>query len=196
MVNPQSEADPFGQTFRDLVDHCFSISLHRLRGVRGLLNGWIEIGVPPGEQHRVHQRMDEDLLLLGRIDWLRALLHHSPPRQRVMKGEAPAVFLACALGLGTPEEAGQRLPVIEQPEAGLGLALWLQKRAKAFDSASIKMAWRGDCLMVTLASANDADMDHWRHHYSHWVLEEEPHRLLMRPGSFSRHPAEQQAELD
>lgn len=177
--------EPFGLPFKDLVDRCFSICLHRLRGVRGLLSGWIEIGVPAGEQARVHQRMDEDLLLLGRLDWLRSLLHHAPPRQRVLLGEAPAVLLACALGMGTPEEAGNRLPEILQPEAALALALWLQIRAHAFDAANIKTAWKGDCLEVTLASSNDADLSSWSRLYNEWVVESEPHRLLMRPGAFA-----------
>lgn len=194
MVNTDSEAEPFGQPFRDLVDRCFSISLHRLRGVRGLLSGWIEIGVPQGEQNRVHQRMDEDLLLLGRLDWLRSLLHHSPPRQRILNGEAPAVLLACALGMGTPEEAAERLPVIEQAEASLALSLWLQMRAEIFDSSSVKCDWKGNCLEVTLACANDGDLSSWRRNYGQWIAEEEPHRILMRPGAFSRHPQAKELE--
>lgn len=186
--------EPLGQPFRDLVDRCFGISLHRLRGVRGLLSGWIEIGVPEGEQKRVQHRMDEDLRLLGRLDWLRSMLHHAPPRKRVLLGEAPAVFLACALGLGTPEEAGERLPLINQPEAALALALWLQMRSEAFDSASVLCAWRGDCFEVTLACANDTDISAWQRVYSQWIAEIEPHRLLMRPGGFSRHPSQAQQQ--
>jgi hypothetical protein len=186
--------EPFGLPFKDLVDRCFSICLHRLRGVRGLLSGWIEIGVPEGEQHRVHQRMDEDLLLLGRLDWLRSLLHHAPPRQRVLLGEAPAVFLACALGMGTPEEAGDRLPKILQPEAALALSLWLQIRSQAFDAASIRFGWKGNCLEVTLASVNDADLSTWSRLYGEWVVESEPHRLLMCPGAFAPQQATQVTE--
>ncbi len=196
MLKPQPAEEPFGQDFKDLVDRCFSISLHRLRGVRGLLSGWIEIGVPEGEQARVHQRMDEDLLLLGRLDWLRSMLHHSPPRQRVLHGEAPAVFLACALGMGTPEEAGDRLPIINQPEAALAVALWLQRRAHELDSVSISFGWKGDCLQVELASAKDADVSLWSRVYAEWVASAEPNRLLMRPGGFSRPPLENTQEQD
>jgi hypothetical protein len=138
--------------------------------------------------------MDEDLLLLGRLDWLRSLLHHAPPRQRVLLGEAPAVFLACALGMGTPEEAEERLPLILQPEAALALALWLQIRAQAFDAANIQCSWKGKCLEVTLASVNDADLTAWSRQYGEWVVESDPHRLLMQPGAFAPQVPLQQAE--
>jgi len=161
------------------------MNLHRLRGVRGLLSGWIEVGVPEGEQGRVHQRLEEDLLLLGRLDWLRSVLHHAPPRQRILLGEAPAVLLACALGIGTPEEAGERLPIINKPEAALALALWLQMQTKVFDSASIRYGWQGDCFEVVLADSKDVKLEAWHQLYRQWIAESEPNRLMLRPGCFS-----------
>lgn len=181
--------------FRDLLDSCFSINLHRLRGVRGLLSGWIEIGVPPGEHHRVQVRIDEDLCLLARLDWLRSFLHHTPPRSMVLQGEAPQVLLACALGLGTPEEAKDRLPTIQRPDAALALSLWLQLRAEMFDSASIRTAWRGQCFEVTLACTHDPDMAPWREAFGEWAVEEEPHRLLLRPGCLAD-PKAQDGQAD
>jgi|FLOH01.1.fsa_nt_gi hypothetical protein len=183
-----SAEEPFGQPFKDLVDRCFSMNLHRLRGVRGLLSGWIEIGVPESEQSRLRQRMDEDLLLLGRLDWLRSMLHHAPPRQRILLGEAPAVLLACALGLGTPEEARERLPIIHQAEAAVALALWLQMQTKDFDSASIRCGWQGECFEVVLTETKNAELDCWQRIYSQWIAEMEPKRLMMRPHCFSMHP--------
>jgi hypothetical protein len=159
------------------------------------LNGWIEIGVPDGEFESVGRRFEEDLVLLGRLDWLRSLLHHSPPRHRVLQGEAPAVLLACAMGLGTPEEAGERLPRILQPEAALAASLWLQMRAEAFDTASLKIAWRGGCLELTLACANDpeeSDLRTWQRLYGQWIAESEPHRLLLRPGCFAGPEAQEE----
>ena len=170
----------------DLVDRCFSITLHRLRGVRGVISGWIEIGIPPGEEHRLNERMDEDLTLLARLDWLRSILHHSPPMQRCYGGEAPQVLLAAALGVGTPEEAGERLPDIKDPEAAVALALWLQGSTIAYDSASIRLEWFGDQLEARLAVTQEQDWKHWKHCFSHLVVEMEPHRLRFRSSCFAR----------
>ncbi|MFK5956037.1 MAG: hypothetical protein QM477_06295 [Planctomycetota bacterium] len=176
----------FDPLLSDLVDRCFSITLHRLRGVRGLISGWIEIGIPQGEQHRLRERMEEDLALLARLDWLRAVLHHSPPIQRCYGGEAPAVLLATALGVGTPEEAGDRLPDIASPEAAVALALWLQGTTVAYDSASIRLEWFGDQLEVRLAVTQDQDWGLWKNTYGHLLVEMEAHRLRFRPSCFAR----------
>ncbi|MGB0952225.1 MAG: hypothetical protein ACPG31_03290 [Planctomycetota bacterium] len=178
---------------RDLVDRCFSITLHRLRGVRGLISGWIEIGVPPGEEHRLRERMEEDLQLLARLDWLRSLLHHDPPLERCYGGEAPMVLLAAALGVGTPEEAGTSMPEILAPEAAMALALWLQGNTIAYDSASIRIEWFGKQMEVRLAVAQDHDWSDWNRQFGHMVTEQEPHRLRFRPSCFARCPGELEA---
>lgn len=184
---------PQDSSLRDLVDRCFSITLHRLRGVRGLISGWIEIGIPPGEEHRLRDRMEEDLQLLARLDWLRSLLHHDPPLERCYGGEAPMVLLAAALGVGTPEEAGTSMPEILSPEAAIALALWLQGNTIAYDSASIRIEWFGKQMEVRLAVTQDIDWTNWKSQFGHLVVEQEPHRLRFRSSCFVRCPGEMQA---
>ena len=179
---------PFQPQLRDLVDRCFGITLHRLRGVRGLISGWIEVGIQPGSEHRLKERMEEDLILLGRLDWLRSMLHHTPPMERCFGGEAPAVLLSAALGIGTPEEAGGQLPEIIDPEAAIALAIWLQACTTDFDSASIRQEWFGNQLEIRLAVVQDHDLEPWRARFRSLLVDCEPHRLRFRPGCFSRWP--------
>lgn len=178
---------------RDLLDRCFSITLHRLRGVRGLISGWIEVGVPPGEEHRLRERMEEDLQLLARLDWLRSLLHHDPPLERCYGGEAPMVLLAAALGVGTPEEAGTLMPDIVSPEAAVALALWLQGSTTAYDSASIRTEWFDKQLEVRLAVVQDRDWSAWTRQFGHLLIDQEPHRLRFRASCFAPCPREREA---
>jgi len=185
-----SHTAPVSQPFRplldELVDRCFSITLHRLRGVRGLISGWIEIGVPEGGRHRLREHMEEDLTLLARLDWLRAFMLHAPPMQRCFSGEAPQVLLAAGLGIGTPEEAGEQLPDIKDPEAAFALALWLQGSTVAYDSASICMEWFDDQLEVRLAVTQDQDWTAWKDTFGHLVVEMAAHRIRFRSSCFAR----------
>ncbi|HEX9792860.1 MAG TPA: hypothetical protein VGC54_02655, partial [Planctomycetota bacterium] len=95
--------------------------------MRGLLGGWAMIGLPPGQDALVRSRLEEDRLLLGRIDWIRGVLHAGAREELLGRGEAPQVLLAAALGLDTPEELGAQLPAIGDPEAALALAVWLEE---------------------------------------------------------------------
>ncbi len=177
------------ESLHDLVDRCFSISLHRLRGVRGLINGWLEIGVPEAEKPKLHSHMEEDLVLLARLDWLRSFLHHNPPLERCVGGEAPTVFLAAALGLGTPEEAGEQLPEIKDAEAALALALWLQGSTTAYDSASIQVSWPDNHLEVRLAVQQDwPAIKLWRAQFASFLVAEQPHCLRFRQRCFAPWP--------
>jgi hypothetical protein len=178
---------------RDLLHRAFRASLHRLRGLRALLGGWIEIGVPPGSEHRVQPRLEEDMVLLARLDWLGTMMHHAQPPARLHAGEAPQVLLAAALGLGTPEEARERLPHIVDPEAALALALWIQAKApEATVGDGILQRWQGRSLVVELAAPRPAELAEWDAVYGHQVLQREPHLLVMRPGAFHEHLAAEQ----
>lgn len=136
--------------------------------------------------------MDEDLLLLARLDWLRSLLHHDPPLERCYGGEAPMVLLAAALGVGTPEEAGTGMPDIVDPEAAVALALWLQGNTTAYDSASIQTSWIGKQFEVKLAVVQEMDWSDWQSRFGHLLVEQAPHRLRFRSGCFAPCPREQE----
>lgn len=179
---------------RDLCKRALGASLHRLRGLRGLFGGWIEVGVPPGSEDRVRLKLEEDMILMARLDWLGSMLHRMPPRARLRSGEAPAVLLAAALGLGTPEEAGERLPRIQDPEAALALALWLQAKAPAVElGGDLHLSWQGRSLVVELAAPQPAELEEWLAEFGACVQHREPHRLVLRPGAFAA-PAEQDGD--
>ena len=131
-----------------LLNEAMRATLHRLRGVRGLILGWAMVGVPVSEENKLQNRLDEDLVLLGRLDWLRAMLHQPPTLERLEKGEAPSVLLAAALRLGTPEEAQETLPLITQPLASLALCLWCLARAGT-DEQPLTTSWKDGSLVVS-----------------------------------------------
>lgn len=169
---------------RDLLARAFRSTLHRLRGLRALLGGWIEIGVPPGSEGRVRMRLEEDMLLLARLDWLGTMMHYPLPVKRLHAGEAPAVLLASALGLGTPEEARERLPQVLDPEAAIALAFWLQAVAPdGLADHDLHLSWSSRSLVVTVKSPREASLDAWRAAFAPLALECELDRIVLRPGA-------------
>jgi hypothetical protein len=171
---------------RFLLARAFRLTLHRLRGLRALMGGWIEIGVPPGSEPRVRTLLEEDMQLLARLDWIGTLLAHAPVAQRLEAGEAPAVLLAAALGVGTPEEAHAALPLVQEPRAALALATWLQAKAPdAVLGRDAHLRWEGRSLVVELAAPRPAELGEWEAHYGELVTRREPHALVFRPGLFA-----------
>lgn len=164
-------------------------TLHRLRGLHNLFSGWIELGVPPGAEARVRIRQQEDAILLGRLDWIGTMQAHGPSRALLVSGEAPTVLLAAGLGLQTPEDAGTRLPRIQEPEAALAAALWLQAKApEAMFGHDLHLRWRGRAAAFELATPRPAELDAWQSEFAEWVAQREASLLLLRPGALM--PAE------
>lgn len=108
-----------------LLDRSFRATLHRLRGVRNLLSGWATLGPTENEMPKVSERLEEDRLLLGRLDWIHPYLNQPLLLEFLRKGEAPGVLFAAAMGWGTPEEAGQRMPDCQNKTSLLGWAFWV-----------------------------------------------------------------------
>jgi len=159
--------------------------------LRALLGGWIELGVPPGSEDRVRLRLEEDMLLLARLDWLGSMMQHPQPLKRLQAGEAPVALLAAALGLGTPEEARTRLPQIVDPESAIGLALWLQ--AVAPDGRlehDLQLQWLNRCPVLTAKEPREADLEPWRAAFAPLALECELDRIMLRPGALKENDAE------
>lgn len=174
------------EPIRQLLARAFHSTLHRLRGLRALLGGWIEIGVPPGSEERVRDRLGEDMTLLARLDWLGSMLFLTPPLQRLEAGEAPSVLLAVALGFGSPEEARERLPVILAPRAGLALALYLQNRApEAVLGHDLQLRWEGRSLVVDFAAPSPSGAAEPEAELAEFLLRHEPQTLAFRPGLFA-----------
>lgn len=176
---------------RALLARSYRAVLHRLRGIRALLGGWVEVGVPPGSEHRVRARLDEDMALLQRLDWIGSMLIHTPPLQRMEAGEAPQVLLAVALGMSSPEEARTRLPVIHDPRAAVGAALWLQACAtECVLDYDVHLRWEGRSLRIELVRPHAADLPEWEASYGDLLLRREPAALVFRPGLFAPAQAE------
>ena len=173
-------------SLRALLARSFRAVLHRLRGIRALLGGWVEVGVPPGSEHRVRPRLDEDMALLQRLDWIGSMLIHAPPLQRMEAGEAPQVLLAVALGMSSPEEARARLPVIHEPRAAVGAALWLQACApECVLDCDVHLRWEGRSLRLELTRPHAVDLADWEASYGDLLLHRESSAIVFRPGVFA-----------
>jgi hypothetical protein len=167
---------------RDLLARAFRSTLHRLRGLRALLGGWIECGVPPGAESRVPLRLEEDMILLARLDWIGSMLHHPQPLKLLESGEAPSVLLAAALGLGTPEEARERLPRVPDPEMAVALALALQILApNGTLERDLSLRWEDHHLVVESEKRRPADLSAWRAAFERWSLDIDGQRIVLRP---------------
>lgn len=183
------------ESIRSLLARAFRFTLHRLRGLRALMGGWIEIGVPPGSEARVRGLLEEDMSLLARLDWIGTLLSHAPIAKRLEAGEAPAVLLAAALGLGTPEEGRARLPEPATPRAALALATWIHAKApEAVLGRDLLMRWEGRSLVVELADPRPAELAGWVAEFGDLVLRREPQSLGFRPGLFQPRGGDAEAE--
>lgn len=171
---------------RDLLGKSFHAVLHRLRGLRALLGGWIEIGVPPGSEDRVHSRLEEDMALLARLDWIGSMMITTPPPERMEAGEAPGVLLAVALGISSAEEARARLPLIQNPRAAVAAALWLHASAPhCVLNHDARLAWEGRSLVIELTAVRPADLAEWDAAYASLILSRDPRRIVFRPGCFA-----------
>lgn len=196
MTLPPPPDAPPGELVAALVQKAFRRTLHRLRGTGSLLEGWVQIGVPPGSEGAVHARLEEHARLIARLDWLGSLLAIPPPPERLEAGEAPGVLLAAALGHGTPEEAGARLPRILEPRAAAALALWTQAKIPDGAGADAHLHWEGRVLAVEIAAPRAADFEWWDQRYGGFALRREPHALRMRPGCFAPDEAEAAGAAD
>ncbi len=121
-----------------LVDRAHRATLHRLRGIAGVLVGWAEIGLGADERARLMARREEMEVLFARLDWLRLFLTAGPTLERVRRGAAPEVLFAAALGT-TPEEMAESLPCPADDTTRLGCALWLQAVAPPERAPSLRV---------------------------------------------------------
>ena len=151
-----------------------------------MLGGWIEIGVPPGSEDRVHSRLEEDMALLARLDWIGSMLIATPPAERMESGEAPTVLLAVALGLSSAEEAKARLPLILEPKAAVAAALWLQAHAPhCVLDHDVKLGWEGRGLVLELRAAPASDLATWETAYGGLLQSCAAKRIVFRPHCFA-----------
>jgi len=178
-------------TLRKLADRAFTATLHRLRGVRGLLHGWSQVGVPVQDLPQLDARFEEDLELLARLDWLRSLLLQSPPLERLEGGEAPLVLLACAMGHGSPGEVQlnrpQIIPQAVQPAGALSLALWLEEAIPYETVSNLEWSFSGDSLHVRHGQARNLDCTPWTQKFGSLLADgSAPHQgqLVYRRGIF------------
>lgn len=188
------------RSLQELAGRAFTATLHRLRGVRGLLHGWAQVGVPQQDIDQLEDRFGEDLNLLARLDWLHALVANNLPLERVEGGEAPVVLLAAALGYGTPDEPrgrqDHRLPQAAQPAGALSLALWLHEAVEP--STLDRLQWRleGGQLRVEHPQTRARDFGPWHTRYGNLLAEGSEvasGRLLYRRGVFQAQTLDQGA---
>jgi len=91
------------------------------------------IGEGEGLETKIEAYMQESAILFDRADRLRILLVEVPRREDFSDQSTTSMLLASALGMGTPEEAGNNLPLCSSPTSSLDLALALQALRCSFD---------------------------------------------------------------
>ncbi len=111
-----------------LLDRAHRAGLHRMSGVCQLLGNLCQIGPCDGMNARVPAWMEEFQSLSAAQHRL-WLCHRQPNMESLLADVVPELLLAAAMRFGTPGEAGAALPAIEEPQAALGLALWLENVA-------------------------------------------------------------------
>ena len=113
---------------QSLAELGFRTTYHRLRGVRGVVAGWIEIGIPKEQKARILANLAQEQVLLLRLEEMHRACVETISTADAIVGGKPEVFLAATLKLGTPEEGAQLMPSVLEPEAALALAVWLLER--------------------------------------------------------------------
>jgi hypothetical protein len=113
---------------RSLAELGFRTTYHRLRGVRGVVAGWIEIGIPEEQKARLLANLAQEQVLLLRLDEMHQACVEAISTSDAIVGSKPEVFLAATLKLGTPEEGAELMPSVLEPQAALALAVWLLQR--------------------------------------------------------------------
>ena len=175
-MSPQ-ETTPFdgSSLLSTALNAAMKATLHRLRGVRGLILGWAMVGVPHGEEAKLQSRLDEDLSLLGRLDWLRAVLYQTPAISRLERGEAPDVLLAAALRYGTPEEAGDRLPDILLPQAAIAISIYFANLSE--ENSPFELGWSEGSLSLTFPHFCSPSLE-WQNCFGSLLLPEKHENTL------------------
>jgi len=100
--------------------------MHRLRGLCNLIGGWALLGESEGIETKIEAYMQESAILFDRAERLCILLAKVPRTKDFNDQATTSMILASALGMGTPEEAGNNLPICTSPTRSLELALALQ----------------------------------------------------------------------
>lgn len=167
-----------------LLDHAFRVALHRLRGVQSLLVGWAEIGVQGDEAQRVRAHHEEATRQLARLEWLHGARARALPLERLAGGEAPQVLLAAAVCHATPEEAGDKLPRVLDPEAALALALWAEAQRAEGEPAEVRFRWDGMQLELRLENAAATDLTDWQARWGRFLAAQAPGTVSFRAGCF------------
>ena len=169
----------------ELAEMGFRATYHRLRGVRGVVAGWIEIGIPEEQKSRILSNLAKEQELILRLDEMhQAACGRWNPADAAL-GVRPAIFLSACLQLGTPEEGGELMPSILNVEAALALATWFLQRDCANKGVQTSLQLEDSIMTACVEnSARDAATS-WPQELKDYILEDDTFTLKFNEGVFS-----------
>ncbi|MDP6962838.1 MAG: hypothetical protein QGF46_01585 [Planctomycetota bacterium] len=168
-----------------LAELGFRATYHRLRGVRGVVAGWIEIGIPDEQKTRILANLAEEQDLLLRLEEMHKASIHPFSTPDALVGNKPDIFLAASLKLGTPEEGAELMPSILKPQAGLALAVWLLQRQSFEANVHPLLSVIDGDVVATIEGCEVESAPPWPHELAEFVKSETHTKLVFAEDTFS-----------
>ena len=168
-----------------LAELGFRTTYHRLRGVRGVVAGWVEIGIPEGQKARILANLAQEQALLLRLEEMHQACVEPLSTADALVGEKPGIFLAAALKLGTPEEGADLMPSVIEPQAALALAVWLLERNSDHNDVRPSLAIIDGAVTATIEDSTRPSAPAWPAELSNFVTEEATFKLVFTDKVFA-----------
>jgi hypothetical protein len=163
----------------------FRTTYHRLCGVRGVIAGWIEIGIPEEQQARLLVNLAQEQELFLRLDVMHQACIETLSTYDAMRGDKPEIFLAAALKLGTPEEGAELMPRVHEPKAALALAVWLLERNCEDNAVQARLKIIDGVMTATISESNRDSAPTWPHELADFITSESAFKLCFADNVFS-----------
>ncbi len=177
---------------QSLAELGFSTTYHRLRGVRGVVAGWIEIGIPEQQKTRILANLAQEQVLLLRLEEMHQACVEPLSTSDALVGDKPEIFLAATLKLGTPEEGADLMPSVIEPQAALALAVWLLERNCDDNDVRPTLETVEGVITVSIEGSTRNAAPAWPSELSEFIISESPFKLGFADNVFS-FPAAQDA---
>jgi|MDSW01.2.fsa_nt_gb hypothetical protein len=169
----------------ELAEMGFRATYHRLRGVRGVVAGWIEIGIPEEQKPRILSNLAKEQELILRLDEMhQAACGRWNPADAAL-GVRPAIFLSACLQLGTPEEGGELMPSILKTDGALALATWFLQRGCGEEKVQTSLRVENGIMTAHVQNSERSAAPSWPTKLKEYIVEEDPFTLKFNEGVFS-----------
>ena len=170
---------------QSLAELGFRATYHRLRGVRGVVAGWIEIGIPDEQKSRILANLAQEQVLLLRLDEMHQACVEALSTSDALVGFKPEIFLAATLKLGTPEEGAELMPSILHPSAAVALAVWLLERNCTDNEVKPSLSISDGAVTATIDGNCRLSAPAWPVELSELITSETPHSICFADNVFA-----------